>query len=254
MPENFNPVWPGRPGQAPGLVQGSPDTKFGRNTTVRKAQPAQGLLQADGRCEDGFVATIHAQVQNVVFPPGVTHNRRCAVVGLLQWGQGGATFKAEIDLRTGVCATIVASGVSMQAMLEPSLGESPDGTALSADVSAAIVWGTRSSRGRATRTKRLLVPANTDGAIEVPPFAYSVSLYAPDVDFYDEGSNTCLMTFAGGPTTTDDPQATFALSPFIPQLIGSPDGLLLPGHTRYIILTNNLADDLTLTATFGLAL
>jgi len=250
--DQLRPVWPGRDAPQPGLVEVR-DTHLGRSFRQPREQAAQSLINAGGRSQQAMMATIHAQVTvpEEAYPVGVL-NRRAPLVGLLQWGQGGATFDAKIDLRTGVCASLVASTVQLSCIFERADAD-PDERALFADVSAAVVWGTRPGRARATRTlpKATIAIAGTS-TFAVPAFAYAVTIFTPTAAFYAAAS-TSVITLHGGPLITDDPELSVLAGTLGPQPL-TFDGLLLSGHTRFLSIANTTGALLPVQLTFALEL
>lgn len=248
--DRWRGVWPGRDNPEPPLL-GAKDTQLGRTVPLVPTQGPVSLIQATGTSQGGYIATIHAQViiPPDAYPAGV--DRFAPVVGLLQWGQGGATFNATIDLRTGVCASLVASSVQLSAVFEPTTA--PDQRATTAQVSAAVVWGTRPGRARATRTLGpvTLAPAAST-TFEVPPFASTVALFAPLAAFYAPAS-TSLLTLHEGPLVTDRPELAVTTGQLGAQQL-TLDGVALAGLTRFLTVTNNEAAPIALRAVFGLEL
>jgi hypothetical protein len=250
---NRDRIAPGLDPPGPGLVDVR-DAQLGRVQTLERDGPNVSLIMAEGRCQQARMATIHAQV--VVMDgafPAAAPDRRAPIVGLLQWGQGGATFKADIDLRTGVCASLVASTVSLQARFEANDDPAADQRAFRVQVAGAVVWGTRPGRARTTRTlPRAVLAIAASGTFEVPPFASTVTIYTPIAAFYAAAS-TSVITLHGGPTITDDPELIITAGALGVQPLVF-DGLLLAGATRFVTVQNLTGALLPLRLTFGLEL
>jgi len=237
----------------PGLVQVS-DAQLGRSQRVDRDGVAQTLVYAEGRSQDGYIATVHVGIRVPLdaYPAGIG-NRRAPLVGLLGWGQGGARFEAEIDLRTGAVASVVASSIMLAARFDPATA-APDDRALFAELSGAVVWGTRPGRARTTRTLPPATIAVAPGAqtFAVPPFAATVTIYTPTAGWYAAGSAS-VITLHGGPLVTDDPELAITAG----ELGTGPlllDGLLLSGNTRFVTIANALGVGLPVQLTFGLEL
>lgn len=230
------------------------DARLGWNKTLTREGGSIALINASGRAQDGFIATICAQV---IVPPtayeGIASDRHAPILGLLEWGHGSARFQASIDLRTGVCATVVATSVTVNAIMGPAPAAGLDTRALSVECSAAVVWGTRPGRARATRTLPRTTIANAGTAtFEVPPFADSVRFFVNNSAFYGAAS-TSVVTLHGGPSSTDDPELIVTAG-----LLGVQPltmcGVALSGDTRFVSLINNSGGDLIARACFDLTL
>lgn len=251
---SYNPIWPGRDAPQPGLVEVR-DTRLGRNLILERGAAAQSLIDASGTSLRGTIATIHCQVE--IFSnayDGIASDRHAPILGLLQWGQGGAKFTAQIDLRTGVCATLVASSVQLSAVFAGNdAAPGADTRALRAAVGAAVVWGTRSSRARATRTLPRTSIANAATAtFEVPPFADSVCFFVDHSAFYAAAS-TSVITLHGGPLITDDPEAVLIAGQLGVQPL-TMNGIALSGDTRFVSLTNSSGAGFIARPSFNLAI
>jgi hypothetical protein len=250
----YNAIHPGRDAPQPGMVE-LIDTRLGRNLTLGRDQAPQSLIDASGTSLRAQVATIHAQVD---IPAdayvGIGADRHAPILGLLQWGQGGAKFTATIDLRTGVCASVVASSVQLSAVYAKSdTLPGADTRALRANVGAAVVWGTRASRARVTRTlPRVTIPNAATQTFEVPEFADSVLFFVNASAFYAAAS-TSVITLHGGPTPTDDPEAAFLAGTLGVQPL-TMNGLALSGDTRFVSLTNASGAGFVCRPSFNLAL
>jgi len=232
-----------------GLVQVA-DTQLGRRELLHPNDSPVPLIWAEGKSQDARMATIHCQVTGTspaAWPAGA--DRRAPIKGLLGWGQGGARFSAEIDLRTGVVASVVASSVSLSAQFEQESGSLIPEVV----VAGAIVWGTRPGRGRCTRTlPRVTIPIGGSATFEVPPFAYTVTPYTTAAGWYALASSTPI-TLHEGPTAADDPELVITAGE-----LGSGvllfDGLNLSGNTRYVTVGNTTGAPLPMRLTFGLEL
>ncbi len=236
----------------PGLIEVT-DAKLGKTVRIARESAAVSVLFPQGRCQQALVATLYctAVVPLDAYPPGVL-NRRAPLVGRLQWGQGGATFSADIDIRTGIVATIVASSVSLAVQFEAA-DDVPDSRALFADVSAGIVWGTRGGRARVTRTlPRSTVPIAGTITYPVPQGATALTLYTTQAGWYAAGS-VSTITLHGGPLVTDDPELTITAGALgVTPLVF--EGLTLSGNTRFVTVDNLSGALLPLQATFLLNL
>jgi len=229
------------------------DTQLGRNQRISRTDAPKSVLFAKGRSQQALIATVHTQV---IVPldayAGAPGDRRAPIVGLLKWGQGAANFTAEIDIRNGTSFSVVAADVSLDMVFEKA-DTDPDTRALSADVAAAVVWGTRPGRSRPTRTLgRVTIATGTSHTFPVPAFAYAVAFYMPTAAQYAAAA-TSTITLHEGPDVTDDPELVVTMG----ELGTTPltlDGLLLSGNTRFVTFTNNSGGNLTIRPTFALEL
>lgn len=241
----------GRPGQRAGMVEVD-DTQLGRTLQLTRNSAPIALINAQGRSQQAMIGSIHCSVEVPGYPAGINSGRYAPVIGLLTWGQGGANFKAKIDLRTGLCCSVVASTVTLNVVYEAT-AVTPDPRAEVVNVSAALVWGTRPSGARVTRTLPAVTLAPAASAtFEVPVFAYAVCLYSTNPDIYDPAS-TSLITMHGGPLVADDPELIIPAGVLDASAIVN-DGIQLSGNTRFVTFTNNEAGAVTIRPTFLLAL
>jgi hypothetical protein len=251
--DTYNPIFPGRVGEEPPILYAR-EAQLGRTLRVpRTSGVPMPLITATGATKAAMMVTLHAQV---VIPADALvvggADRRAPLTGVLQWGQAGATFSCKFDLRTGVCATLVASSVQLSAVFEAP-DTDPDTRALFADVAAACVWGTRASRSRVTRTlPRASIANGASATFEVPPFATTLTVFTTAATFYAAAS-TSTVTLHGGPLVTDDPELVVTAG----ALGAGPltlDGVALSGHTRFVTITNHEGATIPVQLTFGLAI
>lgn len=230
-----------------------PDTALGRNVVLRREAAPVPLIFARGISQGAFIATVHAQV---IIPAeafaGDPGDRRAPIVGLLQWGQGGATFSAEVDLLNGTCFSLVAADVTMNARFEAADAQ-PDTRALFANIGAAVVWGDRPARARPTRTLgRVTVADTASHTFAVPAFAYSVGFYGPASALYGAGAASTI-TLHEGPDPTDDPELIVTMGELGTSQL-TQEALLLSGNSRFVTFTNHGLDSIVVRPTFALAL
>lgn len=229
------------------------DTQLGRNIRLlRDAAPAP-LIYARGHSQRACIATVHAQV---IVPPeayaGDAGDRRAPIVGLLSWGQGGASFSAEVDLLNGTCFSLVAADVTMNCRFEAKDTDA-DTRALFALVGAAVVWGDRPARARPTRTLgRVTLATATAHTFAVPAFAYSVGFYMPTSAQYLAAA-TSTITLHEGPDPTDDPELVVTMGELGTSQL-TQEALLLAGNSRFVTFSNSSGGNLTLRPVFALAL
>jgi len=118
------------------------------------------LIRSPGTSEGARVVTVHTGVTFNDQDVPAAGQRTLGLVGILEWGQGGATFRAEVDIKSGTAFTLVASFVSLRVAYEPAIGD-PDGRFLRCFVAGALVWG--SERGPASDPNRFAVSPNGGG-------------------------------------------------------------------------------------------
>lgn len=239
-------------GNEPSML-GVADEQLGRNVRIVRDGPLQSVLYPRGKSQDACIATVHAQV--IVPDAAYTgiSDQRAPIVGVLQWGQGAATFSAEVDLRNGTCFSLVASQVSLGARFEVADAD-PDTRAQFALVAAALVWGDRPARARPSRTLPRSTVANAAHVTwPVPAFAYAFNLFVRDSNFYLAASTSQLAFHEGpDPTTSDIDLIVTAGELGTSQL--TQEGVILPGNTRYVTLTNLSGGNLVVRPSFALAL
>ena len=196
--------------------------------------------------------TVHAAVTFGEQDIPAAGERTLGLVGTLEWGQGGASFRADVDVKTGTAITLVASFVSVRVAYEPPIGD-PDGRFRRCFVSAALVWGTRPGRGLTTRTLRAVVPDGGAHTFVVPNWAFGVQFFTPVNNWYAAPLASSTITFHGGPTPADDPALVVA-----PADVGISaltfDGVKLAEGVRFVTVTNALGAPLPLRAVFPLEL
>lgn len=232
---------------------GVADEQLGRNVRIERNGPVNSILYPRGKSQDACIATVHAQV--IVPEDAYTgiSDQRAPIVGVLTWGQGGAHFTAEIDLRNGTCFSVVASDVSLGARFEASDTDT-DTRATYALVAAAVVWGDRPARARPARTlPRVTIADTARHTWAVPPFAYSVSLFVRDSAFYAAASTSQIALHSSPDPLTSDIEAIVTAGQLGTSQL-TQEGLILPGNTRYVTLTNLLGGPIVVRPSFALAL
>lgn len=252
MPGTNTPVWPGRSGPEPMLLDAT-EAQLGRSVRLFRDGPPVGLINATGATRRAQLVTVQAQVIVPADGYGVGADRRAPIIGRLQWGQAGASFTADVDINNGTTFSLVASSVTLLALFDPS-DVTPDTRAVHADCSASVVWGNRPARARPQRTLPR-VPALADGGVAtfaVPAFAYSLMVLADTAAFYAAAS-TSTITFHGGPTPADDPQLVVTAGALGTSQL-TQEGVILGGSTRFVSVTNHTGAPLNLRASFALAL
>jgi hypothetical protein len=237
----------------PRAMLDGPDAALGRSVRLLREAAPVPLIFARGESQGAFIATVHAQV---IVPPeafaGDAGDRRAPIVGLLTWGQGGASFSAEVDLLNGTCFSLVAADVTMNARFEAA-DVQPDTRALFANIAAAVVWGDRPARARPTRTLgRVTLADAASHTFAVPAFAYSVGFYMPTSAQYLAAA-TSTITLHQGPDPTDDPELVVTMGELGTSQL-TQEALLLSGNSRFVTFTNHAAAPLTIRPTFALAL
>ena len=210
------------------------------------------LIRAPGTSQGARVVTVHAGVTFNEQDMPADGERTLGLIGTLEWGQGGANFRAEFDFKSGTALTVVASFVDVRVQYEAAIGE-PDGRFRKCLVSAALVWGTRPGRGLATRTLRAIIPDGDSHTFAVPDWAFAVQFFTPVTAWFAAPLGTSSITFHGGPTPADDPSLVVA-----PADVGISsllfDGVKLAETVRFVTVTNALGAPLPIRAVFPLEL
>jgi hypothetical protein len=232
-------------------VHEQPDVAMGRTLELTLGKGVE-LIRSPGRSQGARVVTVHAGVTFNEQDIPTAGQRTLGLVGTLGWGQGGASFQAEFDFKSGVALTLVASFVDLRVAYEPAIGD-PDGRFRKCLVSAALVWGTRPGRGLTTRTLRAVVPDGGAHTFAVPNWAFAVQFLTPATAWYSAPLAASAITFHGGPTPADDPSLVVA-----PADVGLAaltfDGVKLAESVRFVTVTNALGAPLPIRAVFPLEL
>ena len=232
-------------------VHEQPDVAMGRTLELTLGKGVE-LIRSPGRSQGARVVTVHAGVTFNEQDIPAEGERTLALVGTLEWGQGGANFHADFDFKTGVALTLVASFVDLRVAYEPPIGD-PDGRFRKCLVSAALVWGTRPGRGLTTRTLRAVIPDGGAHTFAVPNWAFAVQFLTPANPWFAAPLAASSITFHGGPTPADDP--SLVVSPADVGLAAlTLDGVKLAESVRFVTVTNALGAPLPLRAVFPLEL
>lgn len=232
-------------------INEQPDVAMGRALVLERGAGVE-LIRSPGTSEGARVVTVHAGVTFNDQDVPIDGQRTLGLLGILEWGQGGATFRAEVDIKSGAAFTVVASFVSLRVTYEPAIGD-PDGRFLRCFVSAALVWGTRPGRGLATRTLRAVIADGGSHTFVVPNWAFAVQFLTPANAWYAAPLAASAITFHGGPTPADDP--SLVVSPAEVGLAAlTLDGVKLAESVRFVTVTNALGAPLPLRAVFPLEL
>jgi hypothetical protein len=232
-------------------INEQPDVAMGRTLELKRGAGVE-IIRSPGTSQGARVVTVQTGISFAEQDIPAIGQRTLALVGTLEWGQGGASFRAEFDFKTGTALTVVASFVDLRVTYEPPF-EQPDGRFLSCMVSGALVWGTRSSRGLVTRTLRAVIPDGGAHTFAIPNFAYAAQFFTPLAAWYAAPVATSSITFHGGPTPADDPSLVVA-----PADVGlaalTLDGVKLAESMRFVTVTNALGPPLPIRAVFPLNL
>jgi len=206
-----------------------------------------------------------ARSLNVVLLPAVLSDAPAPhgpCVAELEWGTGGASVTAEIDVGRGTQVQISASYVGLavrnDGAVDDGSGTSVDPQPGPQDVVALVAgYGSRVAFGKATRTFYFRqVPANpgSDRLVIVPNFAKSVLITrtAP-------GTTSITVELVDGvPFSTGDPQFTplgNVRASFSFPAAAVPSSIDLPALTSFVRVRNSGASPITyLQIAFELAL
>ena len=232
-------------------VHEQPDVAMGRTLQLERGAGVE-LIRSPGTSQGARVVTVQAGVtfaEQDIPPNG---QRTLGLVGTLEWGQGGASFRAEFDFKAGTALTVVASFVDLRVTYDTPIGD-PDARFLRCLVSGALVWGTRASAGLVTRTLRAVIPDGGAHTFRVPNFAVAAQFLTPVSNWYAAPLGASSITFHGGPTPADDPSLIVA-----PADVGlralTLDGVTLAESARFVTVTNALGAPLPMRAVFPLNL
>jgi hypothetical protein len=227
------------------------DVAMGRTLQLERGAGVE-LIRSPGTSQGARVVTVNAGVTFAEQDIPAHGQRTLGLVGTLEWGQGGATFRAEFDFKSGAALTVVASFVDLRVAYEPPIGD-PDGRFLRCLVSGALVWGTRPALGLTTRTLRAVIPDGGSHTFVVPNFAFAAQFLTPTTAWYSAPLGASSITFHGGPAPADDPALVIA-----PADVGLPaltfDGVKLAESVRFVTVTNALGVPLPIRAVFPLEL
>lgn len=233
------------------------DVQMGRTVLLELAGERRAeLIRSPGTSVGARMVTTHIWVNPPGTPdwPADVGARSLPLVARLRWGNGAGEFRAELDVKGGAVASLVASYLDVIVEYEPQLPPAiPDRRAVRANVSAALVWGTRGGWSDPTRTRRLTLPdADTVVTVQIPPWAHSVALLSSNGAWY---ASADTITLHGGPDVTDDP--TLSLTPVIaggaPTLASTP-GLELANTSRFLTINHAAGLATEIAAVFYLAL
>ncbi len=240
-------------------MQDSTDVNCGRRIEVdRDTMREEGdvIIRAQGDSQEAHNVqlTLSAILNPNEIPSGIAE-QRANFIAIVQWGQGGTHFQAEIDFRTGVQVVFPASFLIVGAFLEESFlddGGSPNPQVFPRLIAnAAFAEGNASNRSFPTRTfPQITIPQGDTVVVPVPPFAFSL------FPFVAETPPGITFTQLGGPDVADQDYISVALdAATLNAIMFSGEGFLLAGATRFIAFENTgAAGDRTVTPMFGLNL
>jgi hypothetical protein len=228
-----------------------PDVAMGRTLALERGAGVE-LIRSPGTSYGARIVTVHTGVSFNKTDIPAAGQRTLGLVGGLEWGQGAASFRADVDVKSGAAFTLVASFVNFRVAYEPAIGD-PDGRFQRCLVSAALVWGSRPGCGLATRTLRAVIADGEAQTFAVPNWAFAVQFLTPVSAWFAAPLVASSITFHGGPTPADDPALVIA-----PADIGvsalSLDGIKLAEAVRFVTVTNALGAPLPIRAVFPLDL
>jgi hypothetical protein len=222
-----------------------------RDTTRQKAQI---LCRAAGGGDYSWSVAVDLGVSGERFEEDPQNARNGNVVALLEWGHGAATFSAEVDFKRGSKVTLVASSVKVSAFCDID-GGVDDGTILSANVTAALIWGTRGGASRPTRTQFRSVPTGADGIIvPIPDFAERLVIASEDPDVMSGAAGSVTARLLAGPDAGDRVLLAFDNSAGYFRTLLASGGAVFPEGARYLQIVNGGDDPVPVSAVWGLAL
>jgi hypothetical protein len=238
-------------------ITGLPDNNQGQGQTVTSNGVPVPLIRAHGSSVFSYTVTVQLGIGDLVFPDGPPPpaDRRGHILALLRWGQGGASFSAEVDWKVGTQVTLVATSLEVAARFDPEDGPQ-DALIERAIVNAALVWGSRPGELTVTRSQRRTFGAGASLILPIPNFASSLVLASSVAGVIDGSVPGLTVNFLGGPLATDRNylSVTGASGAFL-QALSSSGGIAIPGGARFLEIINGTGlAPLDVNAVWNLAL
>lgn len=222
------------------ILTESLEANLGGQGRVLRGRGETPIFRAGGSSQKAEVLTVNLQAGDFQGGTGGVVGRRALVKARLRWGQGGATFRAEVDCRVGTQFSVAASFLQVDAFIEENPVLVADPTIIdSAQVSGAVTTGSRGGRCEAFFTYFPRTIVNGDFVdFAVPAFARTFYGFTPSrlpLDFY-AGTNMQveMLGFAG-----DAVPFVFARF-FGPEILASlaNEGLRIPGGANFVRVSN----------------
>jgi len=237
-------------GDTPPVTAG-PEKNLGGEAEINPLQrSAQKLLKNDGNSTYSWTLTCNLGLTEVRYPEEGLIPRHGNVIALVEWGQGAASFRAEVDMKTGAQFSVVATSITVSAMLDPDEPRD-DGLILSARAAAAIVWGTRPGRAPCTRTQTRAIAAGDSLIVPVPPFADSLFVGSPDPLIMSGAAGPVTLNFLSGPAATDLNVLTLTNAAGFFQEYRQ---IVPPGPARFVEIVNGAGVPLDISLVWALSL
>jgi len=180
-----------------------PEKNLGGEAEVTPFDPSPKLLfKNDGSSIYSYTLTCNLGLDDIHYPEEGATPRHGNVLAFVEWGQGAASFSAEIDMKTGTQFTVVATAIKVSAKFDPEETRD-DGLIISARAKGAIVWGTRPARALCTRTQRRVIAAGGSAIVPIPAFAESLKIASSVPGVMTGAVGPVSLRFLGGPLATD---------------------------------------------------
>ena len=229
-------VWEG---EAPPITA-QPERNLGGSEAILRERAGRptAIIRASGSSLYSHTVTVNLGLGDLIFPDGVT-GRRANILALVEWGQGGGSFRAEVDVKEGSALTVVATFLNISAMFDPDdPAETPDVRPESAVVTAALIWGSRPGGPIPTRTQRRAIPSAGSAIVPIPNFARSLGVSVGDSGVMAGTTPGLDLTFLGGPAATDLALLSLAGASGILQESVTGLGICFPEGARFLEVSN----------------
>lgn len=245
--ESFPQTW--RP------LAGLPSNKHGGAAVIDTCVETSGLpyvlvdARSQGEDAEQIQVCMGFETQGEL-PTSVLADINIAATALLEWGIGGASFKAQCDWIQGNIIALPANFLRVSVIPPANIQVAPPGTIPPFVYSAGLAYGygrRHCNTARLTTTSQTLAPAATSSRITIPPFAVSYSVVARGT------TEVPLTIFQVAPSTVSSPRVTH-------QYTGVDNGknqqdYMFPivNGARYLSVTNDSAVQVKFQVIFGLA-
>jgi hypothetical protein len=216
---------------------------IGADANWKEVFDSRSGLQPE-QAEQFRIFNLQTLLGNYTLPNGETTGRKCAILGRLTWGIGGAQMQVDFDWKLGGQMSVGASFIRVEAAFSETV-VSPDDVRVIAMFSS----GSRAARSQVTRSYPQLITSNEGDPVEVnvfpiPPFAHALNLFALEPEFYETGG--IQVRFLGGASAGFSAVSTDLESfitdgiPFL-QALATEDGVRFPEAAKFVEVSTVLA-------------